>query len=281
HGANIAYLELSRSGRCDSGSVMVPCPAFREMAAAASADPTLDLGVHLTLTAEKARYRWGPLTGRSDAAGLTDGDGYLWRSVAEVRAHAHPEAVRAELTLQIETALAADVDVTHLDDHMGAVLAPEFVEIYAELARRYRLPILFPRSLAAYGPIHNIPGAHDADRHARVARDLEAEGHRIVDRLLETPWRPTGPAAERYGDLFDRAGDGFTVFALHPNAPGEIEAIEPETAAVRVGEYELLAGPDGARLLDRLAARRIGMRALRDELRAGGAERHDDRMLKH
>lgn len=43
HGANVAYLDLFRAGRLDSGSVMVPCPWFPEIAAAARGDATLDL----------------------------------------------------------------------------------------------------------------------------------------------------------------------------------------------------------------------------------------------
>src|SRR6478752_5860056 len=81
HGANLAFLELSRAGRCDAGSVMVPCPWFLEMADWAAREPSLDLGVHLTLTAEKAYYRWRPLTSAGTASGLVDDDGYFWRSV--------------------------------------------------------------------------------------------------------------------------------------------------------------------------------------------------------
>ena len=35
HGANAAFVELSRLGTCSSGSVMVPCPWFPEAAAIA------------------------------------------------------------------------------------------------------------------------------------------------------------------------------------------------------------------------------------------------------
>jgi predicted glycoside hydrolase/deacetylase ChbG (UPF0249 family) len=35
HGGNAAFLELYRKGAVDSGSVMVPCPWFPEIAAAA------------------------------------------------------------------------------------------------------------------------------------------------------------------------------------------------------------------------------------------------------
>ena len=65
HGANVAFSELSVLGSITSGSVMVPCPWFREAAEMAVANKSLDLGVHLTLTAEKEFYRWRPLTSTS------------------------------------------------------------------------------------------------------------------------------------------------------------------------------------------------------------------------
>ena len=51
HGANRGFLDLAERGFVTCGSVMVPCPWFREIAEAAAADPALDLGGHLTLTA--------------------------------------------------------------------------------------------------------------------------------------------------------------------------------------------------------------------------------------
>src|SRR5918911_3709108 len=82
HGANRAYLELAAAGLVTCGSVMVPCPWFREIAEAA--DPKLDLGVHLTLTSEWPHYRWRPLSTASPASGLIDDEGYLWRDVASL-----------------------------------------------------------------------------------------------------------------------------------------------------------------------------------------------------
>ena len=72
HGANAAFQELSMAGACSSGSVMAPCPWFPEAIAMAKANPTLDLGVHLTLNSEKQPYRWRPLTSPARSAGLTD-----------------------------------------------------------------------------------------------------------------------------------------------------------------------------------------------------------------
>ena len=140
HGANVAFVELSRAGAVTSGSVMVPCPWFSEIAEIAAADRALDLGVHLTLTSEKAHYRWRPITGPPASAGLVDASGYMWRSVTEVRRHADPAAVEVELRAQVEAAIAAGIDVTHLDAHMGTALAPEFCAIYLQLGVDHRLP---------------------------------------------------------------------------------------------------------------------------------------------
>jgi chitin disaccharide deacetylase len=46
HGGNAAYLTLAAKGYVTCGSVMVPCPWFREIAEAAAGDSALDLGAY-------------------------------------------------------------------------------------------------------------------------------------------------------------------------------------------------------------------------------------------
>ena len=86
-----------------------------------------------------------------------------------VRRHADPAAVEVELRAQVEAALAAGIDVTHLDAHMGAALAPEFCDIYLRLGVDYRLPILLTGTLAGYGPSNHLAGV-DRGRVRRVRR---------------------------------------------------------------------------------------------------------------
>ena len=279
HGANTAFVELSRLGTIDCGSVMVPCPWYSEMAQCARSDPSLDLGVHLTLTAEKAHYRWRPLTGVSRTGGLTDPDGFFWRDVANLRAHADPQAADYELRAQIETARSAGIDITHLDAHMGAVLAPEFVDLYISLGADYDVPIVFPRSIQTYGPSHNFGTLDDAPYRARAAV-LASAGLPVADRVLETPWHVDRPATARYGEMLRKIGAGFTFVALHANAPGELEAIEPDSARIRIDEWDLFRDPDFRVLLDALPGR-TSMRAVRDAMRrdgtgAPGAPRRDE-----
>lgn len=267
HGANQAFLELFAAGTVTSGSVMVPCPWFAEIAEAARDNPTLDLGVHLTLTAEKQHYRWGPLTRAPSDAGLTDNEGYFWRDVTSVRRHAEPAAVEAELRAQVERALAAGIDVTHLDAHMGAALAPEFCDAYVRVGIDYQLPVLLTKDIADYSPNNHLVGVTQADLAAPAAAAMAA-GMTLFDRVLETDWRRTGEPAAPYSELLAATDAPMTFVCLHPNAPGELQFIEPGSAYIRVDEYELFGSAAWRAWLDSQPYRLAGMRELRDQMRS-------------
>jgi predicted glycoside hydrolase/deacetylase ChbG (UPF0249 family) len=267
HGANAAFAELCAFGTITCGSVMAPCPWFAELAAMARDDPSLDVGVHLTLTSEMKGYRWRPLTRPPGAAGLTDGDGFFHPDVATVRARAGREAVEAELRAQIEAALGAGIDVTHLDDHMGAVLAPEFVATYVRVAADYRLPLVMCPALAAYGGPHNLRGVTEATFAPGVAL-ARAAGFAIFDRIAETAWQVAVPPADAGRAMIESLAPGLTFLALHVTRPGEIEAIDAGFHAVRTGEYALFRSAAFRDWLHARGLELVGMRALRDELRA-------------
>lgn len=259
HGANVAYLELRRLGIVDSGSVMVPCPWFLEIAEAGAEDPSLNLGVHITLTSEKRHYRWRSLSKATQASGLVDADGFLWRSVGELRANAHPDAVEAEMRAQIDAFLRAGLTATHIDGHMGGVFSPEFVDRYVALGIEYQLPTLFPATIQSYGPIHNLGTVDQAAYDAPAAR-LAGAGQALANAVLETPWHREQPARERYEALYNKIGPGLTFICLHANAPGEIEVIEPGSAQIRIDEYDLLKDPSFREWADGLSIRRGSMK---------------------
>jgi predicted glycoside hydrolase/deacetylase ChbG (UPF0249 family) len=269
HGSNAAYLELARSGAITCGSVMVPCPWFLEVARACAADPTLDMGVHLVLTSEFQHYRWRPLSGVSRASGLIDDDGYFHARVPAVRRNAHPEAVEAELRLQIDTAMAAGIEPTHLDAHMFGAVAPEFVGIYERLGRDYRLPVLMGRDFARWDVRTNL-GPFDESAYAEVRAALASRGNPIVDAVFETIWTTPAGASARcdYEAILRRIPDGLTFLALHMNAPGEIEAIDPGRSHIRTDELQLFRDPSFLGQFDALGLERVGMREFRDAMRA-------------
>ncbi len=263
HGANVAFLELARSHSVTCGSIMVPCPWFREIASAAAQDPSLDLGVHLTLTSEWPQYRWGPLSTRSPASGLIDQQGYFPRNCLDLRRQLNVEAAEIELHMQIDRALEAGIDVTHLDTHMGAALVPELVDIYVRLGLEYRLPVLLPREIDSYTGVLRMgdipPGIHE-----RFIAQLDARALPIIDRFRMTP-EPPGPNVEStYRTMIETTPAGATFFALHCNAPGDIEAIVPARAHWRTDEYLLFGSGAPMRWMAEAGIRAIGMREIRD-----------------
>jgi predicted glycoside hydrolase/deacetylase ChbG (UPF0249 family) len=269
HGANVAFLELSKLGSITSASVMVPCPWFAEAASMAASDPKLDLGVHLTLTAEKEFYRWRPISDASKSTGLVDEHGFMWRDVSSVRKNANREAVEVELRAQIETAIASGFDVTHLDAHMGATLAPEFCEIYLGLGVDYELPVLITRKLSHYGPNNHIVGVTD-DQFNPFVELAKAKNFAVFERVLETNFaRPSSVELEddAYQKMFTKKQDGLTFAALHPNAPGEVEKIEPRQFHVRTREYEIFRSREYLNWLNQRQIKPIGMREIRDAMR--------------
>jgi len=131
HTANLATTECLEKGFMRCATIMVPCPWFPEIAAYAKGHPS-----------EWGKYRWGPVAPREQVPGLVDPEGYLWHEVPDVYAHATPEHALIEGRAQIRRALAASIDVTHLDSHMGTLqLHPDYVMTYLQLAVEFDLPV--------------------------------------------------------------------------------------------------------------------------------------------
>lgn len=260
HGANMAFLDLVGRGVISCASVMVPCPWFLEVAEIAAERPDLDIGIHLTLTSERRTYRWRPLTGATAAGGLVDSDGYFWRSAAEVRAHADPAAVEAELRAQVAAAQSAGIRATHLDCHMGTAFAPEFIDIYLRLGEELDLPVLYTRFWN--GDAAKAANAREAAVLERSVSRLEARGNPIFAEGIETPWVPHEGHRAVYEAIVDRIPPGLTFLSLHPNRPGDIEVIDPEKAHCRIDEWRLFQDPGFAARLRERGIHLIGFREI-------------------
>ena len=231
-GANQAFLSLAARGLVTCGSVMVPAPGFPEIAEAGAADPSLDIGVHLTLTSEWPGRRWGPVSTASPASGLIDADGWFWPDVASLKRHLVPEAAEAELRAQIERAVAVGLRPTHIDAHMAAAMLPELLDAHVRLGREYGLVPVLPREIAF---------APDPERYGETIAQLDAAGLPVLDHIRGTLPVPGGALAQGWRTVVGGWPLGVTHVALHCTAPGEIEAIAPGHAAWRTNEYALLA----------------------------------------
>lgn len=147
---NAACIKSYRDGIVRSVEVIVPGPWFLDAVRLLKENPGLDAGVHLALTSEWERVKWGPLT---DAPSLVDADGYF-RPMTKQRPDFPPDTgfvdakpslaeVERELRAQIETAQRhLGKRITHVSSHMFAARAtPELAALTERLAREFGLRV--------------------------------------------------------------------------------------------------------------------------------------------
>lgn len=150
HSENMATIEAMEEGLVNSASIMVPCPWFPEIARYAVENKDKDFGLHLTLTSEWKHYKWGPVTLSEKVKSLVNRKGYFYAETDTMGVQGTVEAVKIELTNQIEKALLFGIDVTHFDAHMFGAMRPKFLSTYVQLGRKYRVPVLLTKEQVEY-----------------------------------------------------------------------------------------------------------------------------------
>ncbi|MBT3266692.1 ChbG/HpnK family deacetylase [Candidatus Poribacteria bacterium] len=261
HGVNVATAEAVETGSVSSFSVMAPAPWLPEIAALCRDNPDWDVGVHLALTSEWKRYRWGSVASAADVPGLLDDDGYMYKDIVSVALRAKPEEVERELRAQIDRVIALGIDPTHLDTHMGAVYArPEFFEVYYRLGVEYGIPVMVS---SPTGPA--------------IAR-AQAEGYPIDDRYLDIVRNGPLPAIDElitgvandeldartqdYRDVIRGLPAGVTQIIVH------LATDSAETRAItsawrrRHNDYRIFTDPAMAQFLDEQNVKLVGWRDL-------------------
>ena len=198
---NAASIDAFKIGLVNSGSIMVPCPWFPEIANYAKENPDLDLGLHLTVTSEWKNFKWGG-SAEDKASSLETPQGFLYDNCTDFGKNAKLEEVELELRAQIERAIAFGIQPTHLDSHMGCLFfqSPDLFRLYLQLGREYKIPVLLSKEFQAGLP-------------AEVAQYISEEDL-IIDRII-------GAGEQNYADgLAD-----FYANALRSLQPGITEII--------------------------------------------------------
>lgn len=261
HAANQASIASLERGLMTSATIMVPAPWFPEIAQYARAHPAADFGLHLVHTSEWQGIKWGPVAGPAAVPGLVDPLGYLWPDVERVYAHATPEQAAIEARAQIRRALAAGIDVTHLDSHMGALqYADPYFQAYRALAKEFDLPI----RMGSQDLLAKMGGGHQRaqlDADGVVSPDYLIHGGRGKDESVEAYWRR----------MLEGLKPGVTELYIHAALPGEEMRAVTNSWKDRAAEFELFTNDASIRaLLERKGVIRIGFRPLRDLQRTAG-----------
>lgn len=202
HSVNAATIKAFETGLVNSGSIMVPCPWLSEIAAYARANPSADLGLHLTLTSEWTSFRWGPVSSRDRVSSLLDKDGYFRLLETDAAAQADPKQVEMEITTQIERARALGIQPTHLDSHMGTLYQNKALfEVFLNVARSQKLPVRVAKTWF-----------NRADFLPAVLRPDDV----YIDRVLDiNPGVAPQDWAKFYSDAFKKLEPGVTEVVIH------------------------------------------------------------------
>jgi len=251
-----AFFDLVDDGLTSSGSAMVPCPWFPSVAARARGRSDVDIGIHLTLTSEWDGYRWGPLSTRDRRSGLIDEEGYFFRNQSLWTA-LDPATARAEMEAQIDRALAAGLDVTHLDCHMFAMLHSALIDNYVDIAFARRVPALMTRQ----------PQWVAALSETAIA-EWEERGLPVFDHLREMPLdAPVDAWLDVTTRLFEELPPGLTYLITHParDTP-ELRAVAGDWRQ-RVSDGEVFGDGRLAERVRKAGVHVIGWKPLREVLR--------------
>lgn len=255
HSVDAATEKAFGTGLVTSGSIMVPCPWFPEIADYARTHADADLGLHLTLTSEWKFYRWGPVTAKDRVATLLTQDGFLYPTESEAAAHADPREVEAEIRAQVERARAFGIRPTHLDSHMGTLYQSQ--ALFAALLRvahDNHIPALLSREWftesAPYLPSLVAPDDIVLDRIVTIGPEVTPEH-----------W------ADFYTDAVKSLRPGVTQFVIHlAYDDEEMRAATVEHpgwgAAWRQRDFDFFTGERFRRLLKENNVRLITWREL-------------------
>jgi len=163
HSVNTAIFETITASVVTSASVMVPCPWFHEVVEWAKQRPSVDLGVHLTLTSEWTGYRWRPMV-TGAPVGLVDESGYLRQSPVFLRS-SPLAAVESEIREQLRMFATAGLTPSHIDSHMFALFyRQDLVNLYLRLALEHDIGAFIPFEMRVSGsatPKRRLPRSVD------------------------------------------------------------------------------------------------------------------------
>ena len=231
NGVNLGILRAHRDGIVTATTLMVGAPASDEAARIARATPSLDVGVHLTLTYGR------PAADPGRVPSLVEADGAFPRARAAFLGTARAQREEALIEYRAQHARATELvgrAPTHLDTHHW---------LHDEPALEWAITSLAQETGAAVRP-HDVAqrdrlraaGVRTVDRYCR---DFQHEGHIDVATL------------ERILDEVGEIGEGTTELGCHPGEPDvELERTSAY-AALRVAELATLTDPRARAAIER------------------------------
>lgn len=256
--SNEGAIEAITKGAANSCSVMMPCswvPAFVHFL---KQHPEVDAGLHLTLTSEWSGYRWAPVAGKTAVPGLTDGEGDLWPSVADVVTHASADEVEKEIRAQLEKARTMGFEPTHLDSHMGTLFAnPQFLKRYVAVGIENHIPVMLPGGNDVLIQQQTQTPDIFINQLRMIGKTLWAAGLPVLDDLHNFSYDWKAPAnikagdkkeldykTQKYIEALKLLKPGVTMMIMHCTRPSETFQHISDTGPLREADLLAMLNPE-------------------------------------
>ena len=261
HSVNVASIEAFKHNMVTSGSLMVPCPWFPEIADYAKQHPELDLGLHLTLTSEWKYLRWRPVASPEKVPGLLDEQGFMWKSERQTAMKATPQEIEIELRAQIDRALAFGIKPTHLDTHMGTLYTrKDFFEVYVKLGKEYKLPIMAMRPTPEAIELAKKDGAPITPE---MLAKVETDGLPVLDYLVTgVAGRTFVERKQAYHNLLRNLKPGVTMLIVHLGMDNDELKATTGSWQQRHADFLSFTDPETKKLMDELGIKTTTWREL-------------------
>jgi predicted glycoside hydrolase/deacetylase ChbG (UPF0249 family) len=196
-----------------------------------------------------------------------DAKGYFHQWEPAVYENAKEEAVSAEVNAQVEQALTAGIDATHIDSHMGTIMHPKFVQSYLQAGMSRLLPNMLPR-VGAQGIDMMGVDEQSLALYASTLNQLEAQGVPMLDGIFSMPLEHADDHIGQAKKLLSELPEGISHFIFHPSIDTpELRAICPDWRA-RVANYNAFMSEELKNFITSSDIKLIGYRQIRNAMRS-------------
>jgi predicted glycoside hydrolase/deacetylase ChbG (UPF0249 family) len=255
--SNEGAIEAMEKGVANSCSIMMPCSWVPQFAHYLLQHPTIDAGLHLTLTSEWIEYRWGPVAGKQMVPGLVDKEGAMYRTVQEVVQHASADEIEKEIRAQLDRARSMGINPTHLDSHMGTLFANQsFLERYIKVGEENKIPLMFPGGhISLISKQMEMP-AVQIQMLRQLGKQIWNAGLPVLDDLYNESYGWTIPKdssidekklqafkTRKYIEAIKQLKPGVTMVIMHCTSTSEIFPYISDSGPVRKGDLLAMLDP--------------------------------------
>ncbi len=234
---NAGILTAHRAGILTNASLMVRGPAAEEAVHLARENPSLGVGLHLTLASGRSTLPPKAIPGLVGEEGFFQKNpikaGLQYFFCPRLRS-----ALLKECRAQIEAFLATGLTLSHIDGHLNLHLHPTILTLLLELAREYPIRALrltrenlrVGLRLDPKGALRKVgEGAVFALLSLWAKRKLRASGLKYTDHLFGL--HQTGRLSEAYLlGLIPHLRKGTTELYCHPSHPSNCREVAALTS---------------------------------------------------